>query len=262
MNKLNPFLDWVGGKRKLLRYLDNYIPDNFHTYHEPFLGAGALFFHLKPKIAEISDINKELINCYKVIKNNIDELIQDLKTHVNEENYYYQIRSLKNLDEIKRASRMIFLMKTCFNGLYRENKKEEFNVPYGFNNKKIFDEENLRNIHEYLNNNQIKISCEDYTSILDKAKTSDFVFLDPPYHKTYSSYNKSGFNEQDHIKLSEIFKKLTEKNIKTILTNSNTEFIKNLYKDFNIKEIKITKSINPKSVDKTVNEIIVLNFNG
>lgn len=168
-NLCQPFLKWAGGKRQLLPAINKLIPENYSTYYEPFVGAGAVLFDMQPKKAVINDANEELINVYRVIKNNIDELIFDLKEHINEEDYYYDVRKLdrtkeyKNMSDVKKASRILFLNKTCYNGLFRVNQQGEFNVPFGrYKNPNIVNEETLRAVHDYLNNNDVRILNVDF----------------------------------------------------------------------------------------------------
>ncbi|NPA41800.1 MAG: DNA adenine methylase [Aquificae bacterium] len=268
--KPKPFVKWAGGKRQLIHILKKYVPKSFETYIEPFLGGGALLFELLPQKAIVSDINEELINAYKVIKDNVEELIDSLKRHRNEENYYYQIRALnpKLLSPIERASRFIYLNKTCYNGLYRENSKGEFNVPFGrYKKPKIVDEENLREVSQYLNTADIEILCEDYKKVCRLAQKGDFVYLDPPYHPisltaSFTKYSKYDFSRQDQEELAEVFRELDRKGCYVLLSNSNTEFIKKLYRGYDIIEVSANRFINCKGEGrkKTKVELIVKNF--
>ncbi|MEJ5339329.1 MAG: DNA adenine methylase [Aquificaceae bacterium] len=250
--KIRPFVKWAGGKRQLVKVLREHLPESYQTYIEPFLGGGALFFELMPEKAVVSDINEELINAYRVIRENVDELIQDLSRHVNSPEYYYRIRSLdpKKLDPVKRASRFIYLNKTCYNGLYRENSKGEFNVPFGYyENPKILDEENLRAISEYFNSSQVIILNSDFMEVCALAKSGDFVYLDPPYYpydnvSSFTKYTRYDFTERDHLELAEVFKELNRKGVYVMLTNSNTDFIKRLYSGYRIKELYAFRAIN------------------
>ncbi|MDQ7056634.1 MAG: DNA adenine methylase [Persephonella sp.] len=268
--KPKPFVKWAGGKRQVIDILINEIPKEFDTYIEPFVGGGALFFEILPKKAIINDINKELINTYLVIKNNVNDLIKSLKNHKNDENYFYKIRALdpEKLTLVKRASRFIYLNKTCFNGLYRENSEGKFNVPFGkYKNPKILDEENLRAVSEYLNSIDIEIYNKDYKDVCDLAKKGDFIYLDPPYYpinktSSFTKYNKYDFTEKDQIELSQIFRELDKKGCYVMLSNSNTDFIKKLYKGFNIKEIEANRAINCKGDrrKKAKLEVLIKNY--
>lgn len=268
--KLKPFVKWAGGKRQIINYIKDYIPENFKRYIEPFVGGGALLFEVMPNRAIINDINEELINAYIVIKENVEELIEHLKSHKNTAEYYYKIRSLnpKNLNSVERASRFIYLNKTCFNGLYRENSKGEFNVPFGrYKNPKILDEENLRAVSEYLNSAYIKIYSKNYTEVCEFADKGDFIYLDPPYYplnktSSFTKYTKYDFTVEDQIQLSEVFKELDRKGCYLILSNSNTEFIKNLYSGFEIIPIQANRFINskPERRKKENIELLIKNF--
>ncbi|MDW8237271.1 MAG: DNA adenine methylase [Aquificaceae bacterium] len=255
LQKPKPFVKWAGGKRQLLRVIKRRIPSSYNRYIEPFVGGGALLFELLPKRAIINDINEELINAYLVIKNNLDELINSLKKHENSEDYYYHIRSLKphELNNIERDSRFIYLNKTCYNGLYRENSKGEFNVPFGnYKNPKILDEENLRMVSRYLNYADITITCMDYKEVCRMATSGDFFYLDPPYYpfsrsSSFTKYTRHDFTKDDHIELAYIFEELDKKGCRVLLSNSNTEFIKNLYKGYIVEEVHTLRSINCKA---------------
>ena len=268
--KPKPFVKWAGGKRQIIKVLKENIPETFNRYIEPFVGGGALLFELLPSNAIINDINSELINTYLVIKDNVERLIESLKEHKNNENYYYKIRDLNpsELSKIERASRFIYLNKTCFNGLYRENSKGKFNVPFGkYKNPKILDEENLRAVSFYLCNNNIKIYNKDYKEICELAKKGDFVYLDPPYYpinktSSFTKYTKYDFTEKDQIELSEVFKSLDKKGCFVMLSNSNTDFIKELYKDFYILEVEAGRYINCKGNlrKKRKLEVLIKNY--
>ena len=268
--KPKPFVKWAGGKRQLVDILLSNVPPSFNRYFEPFVGGGALLFELQPQKAVISDINEELINAYQVIKDNVEELINSLKKHKNTKEYYYAIRAInpKTLTPVERASRFIYLNKTCFNGLYRENSKGQFNVPFGrYKNPKICDEENLRAVSEFLNKIEITILNCDYKMTCEMAKSGDFVYLDPPYYPisktaSFTKYNKNDFSEKDQVELSEIFKELDKKGCYVMLSNSNTEFIKKLYANYRIQEIKANRFINCKANrrGKSNIEVLITNF--
>ncbi len=268
--KPKPFVKWAGGKRQLIKILKKYVPSDFNVYFEPFVGGGALLFEIMPEKAVIIDINEELINSYNVIKNNVEKLIEDLSKHKNEKDYYYKIRALnpEELDPVKRASRFIFLNKTCFNGLYRENSQGKFNVPFGkYKNPKILDEENLLAVSKYLNENDIKIIQGDYKEVLKFAQKEDFIYFDPPYYplnktSSFTKYNKYDFTEKDQIELAKVFKELNKRGCYLLLSNSNTDFIKKLYKEFDIIPVNANRFINCKgNLRKKQNiEIIIKNF--
>jgi len=268
--KAKPFVKWAGGKRQIVNILLSNVPKSFNRYFEPFVGGGALLFELKPKKAVISDINEELINAYRVIKGNVDELIESLKKHKNSADYYYSIRAInpKTLNPVERASRFIYLNKTCFNGLYRENSKGEFNVPFGkYKNPKICDEENLRAVSQFLNSIDIEIFNSDYKETCELTQPGDFIYFDPPYYpvsktSSFTKYNSKDFSEEDQIELSQIFKELDKKGCYVMLSNSDTEFIRKLYEGYRIQVINTNRFINCKA-NKRKNasfELLITNF--
>jgi DNA adenine methylase len=274
-----PFVKWAGGKAQLLNVLDTFIPDKFDNYFEPFLGGGSFFYHLIKKTKNksfrsfLSDTNCELINAYTAIKNNIDDLIFSLSNHQQKyyespKEYFYTLRNTIFGNDVERASRFIALNKTCFNGLYRVNRKGLFNVPMGSFKKLplICNEENLKNINQLLKQVNPIIECKDYTGALSNTKENDFVYLDPPYKPVsetayFTKYTNNGFNDQDQINLAEIFKELDYKKCKILLSNSNTEFIRKLYSNFNVKEVKVMRAINSKGSKRLGHtELIISNY--
>lgn len=270
---MKPFLKWAGGKRQLLPEIKKLIPKDFNTYYEPFVGAGAVFLDLQKDKCVINDSNSELINCYNVIKNNLEELVLELKTYKNEKDFFLEIRALdrsdnyKFLSDIKKAARIIYLNHTCFNGLYRVNSNGYFNVPFGaYKNPKILDETNLRQIHNYLVSNEIEITNLDFEEILNSPVKGDFVYLDPPYDpisKTsdFTSYGKDKFSKDDQKRLKKVLDDLTKKEVKWLLSNSSTDFIKNLYKDYDMLEINANRMINSDASKRNkVKELLIKNF--
>ena len=270
---MKPFLKWAGGKRQLLPEINKYIPKSFNTYYEVFVGAGAVFLDLEKEHCVINDKNEELINCYNVIKNNVEELIKELKTYHNSKEFFLHIRGLdrdkkyNELGPIKKAARFIYLNRTCFNGLYRVNKKGYFNVPFGdYKNPKIVDEENLRAIHNYLVGKNIEITNVDFVDCLKNVKEGDFVYLDPPYDplnttSDFTAYGKDGFSKEDQKRLKEALDDLNKKNIKWLLSNSSTDFIKELYKDYTIIEVDARRNINSDATKRgAIKEVLVKNF--
>lgn len=258
-NKLiAPFLKWVGGKRQLLPKIIEHLPKNIRElrYFEPFIGGGAVLFHLQPENAVINDFNKELINVYNVVKDNLDDLIVDLKKHKNTSEYFYQIRGLDRTDEflslseVQRASRIIYLNKTCFNGLYRVNNAGEFNAPFGrYKNPNIANEPTLKAVSNYLNLNNIEILSGDYSEALKLADENSFVYFNPPYHpisegSNFTGYVQGGFNIYDQAELRAACDELNKKGIKFLLSNSASPFILDQYKDYDINIVKAKRAIN------------------
>jgi len=258
--------------------LDVHIPHNFNNYFEPFLGGAAFFYHLIKKSKYnstgffLSDTNEELINVYTVIKNDIDALITSLSNHqmkyYENQEYFFILRNSMSKDNVERASRFIALNKTCFNGLYRVNKKGQFNVPKGTFKKLplICDEYKLRNINLLFKQVNPVIEYKDYKIALSNAKKDDFVYLDPPYMPVsdtanFTKYTNKGFSEQDQINLSKTVKELSRRECKVLLSNSDTEFIRKLYSDFKINEVKANRAINSKaSKRKGHSELIISNY--
>ena len=271
VNDVKPFIKWAGGKRQLIAELIKSVPKKYTRYYEPFIGGGAFFFHTKPDNAYISDINPDLINAYRVVKMNVDLLIEDLRIHKNTEEYYYEIRKAdrtdkyKDWNEIQKASRLIYLNKTCFNGLYRMNSKGQFNVPFGsYKNPKIVDEENLRKCSKILQNTDIVLST--FNNIDSTVKKGDFVYFDPPYlplnqTSSFTKYYKDDFNYDMQFKLRELCDTITRKNVYFMLSNSCTESILELYKKYKIRKVKANRAINCKGSGRgKINEVIVRNY--
>lgn len=273
---LQPFLKWAGGKRQLLPYIRKYLPQftRATTYFEPFVGAGAVLFDLQRPKANINDANQELINCYKVIKNEVEALIEHVKTHKTDSSeYYYKIReqdrSLEyaKLTPVERASRIIFLNKTCYNGLFRVNSQGQFNVPYGnYKNPTLVDAIIIRAISNYLNQNNVLITNLDFEEAVKDAKKGDFVYFDPPYDpisdtSSFTGYNLDKFGKEEQSRLRSTYDRLTSNGCKVMLSNSSTEFIKDLYKGYNIIAIPANRNINSVATSRgQIEELLILNY--
>ncbi len=261
-----PFLKWVGGKSQLLDELKKYFPNNFNKYIEPFLGGGAVFFDLAPEMAVINDSNEELMNAYEVVKNNVDDLIDILLGYKHSETFFYKLRKKQpqKLSRLERAARTVYLNKTCFNGLYRVNKKGEFNVPFGkYVNPTICDEKKLKAASLALQNTVIE--CADYQAVLRKyAHKGDLIYIDPPYHpiskySDFKRYTKEFFYEKDQIKLRDTIRELKDKGCTVIASNSYCEFILELYKEHEIKVVKAKRYINKDAKGRNgTKEVIIL----
>jgi|SRR5690554_2154404 len=271
--QLQPFLKWAGGKRQLLPTIRRYIPRQFSTYYEPFVGAGAVLYALHPVKAVINDINTELINCYRVLKEAPEELLQDLAQHKNDVEYYYQIRdqdrksSFKHFSAVQRASRIIFLNKTCYNGLFRVNSAGHFNVPFGrYKNPKILDEQGLKAVSRYLNENKVEILNTDFERAVDLGEKGDFVYFDPPYDpisdtSSFTGYSLNGFGREEQRRLRKVFGELDKKGCYVLLSNSATEFICDLYKDYKIVTVSANRAINSKADGRgKIDEVLVMNY--
>jgi len=259
-----PVLKWAGGKRQLMPELSKRFPKKYNQYIEPFLGGGAVFFHLHAANAVIADSNAELINLYKVIAAQPEALIQALEPHKNSAEYFYEERAKDwtSLTSVDAAARTLYLNRTCFNGLYRVNKKGHFNVPFGkYANPTICDESGLLAASAVLK--KATILDDDYKEVLRKhAKPGDFVFLDPPYvpvseHSDFKRYTKNQFREQDHIELADEVMKLQELGCHVLLTNSNSELVFDLYKQFTIDVVNTKRNINSNSRKRTGQDVIV-----
>ena len=276
MIKGKPFVKWAGGKRQIIDKLLKYAPEEFDTYYEPFVGGGAFLFELSPKNAVINDYNKELMNVYECIKDSdkFDKMCKELNNHEanHSEEYYYKIRNLdrdKNkfnkLADYKRAARTIYLNKACFNGLYRVNSKNEFNVPFGKKSKvNTYEGQNLGIICGYLNYNNIKLLSTDFEEAVKDAKKGDFIYFDPPYDSdtsTFNSYTEDGFGKEEQKRLSRVYKKLADKGCYVMLSNHNTKLVNELYKEFNINVIEAKRNINSNGAKRgKVEEVIITNY--
>ena len=273
-----PFVKWAGGKRQLLPILSQHIPKNFGTYFEPFLGGGAVLFHLISQNSQlkcsVSDLNSTLILSYVTIRDKVDEVITSLEEHSenyfkNSEEYYYQVRDSNPKNQIDQVSRLIFLNKTCFNGLYRVNSKGKFNVPVGrYVNPNIVNKENLQILSHVLQSKGISIKCEDFTTALKKTQEDDFVYLDPPYQPVsstanFTSYTNDNFGYKDQERLFTEFKKLDSKGCKVMLSNSKSQEVIELFSEYsdNIIEINTNRFINSNSKKRTGHiEILIKNY--
>lgn len=276
---IQPFLKWAGGKRQLMNEIKANLPKDIKElkYYEPFVGGGAVFLELEPKKAVINDYNVELINVYNVIRDNVDELINLLKVYKekNSQDYFYEIRELdrkseiyENMSDIEKAARIIYLNKTCYNGLFRVNSRGEFNTPYGkYKNPNIINEVVLKAVSNYLNSSKnIKIMSGDYKDSLKRITKKSFVYLDPPYWKisdssSFTGYTMNGFTREDQIELRNVCKELDKKGIKFMLSNSDTPLIRELYEEFHIISVDATRNINSDSKKRgNVGEVLVKNY--
>ncbi|MCT1796975.1 DNA adenine methylase [Helcococcus kunzii] len=272
---IKPFTKWVGGKRQLLNEIVKLMPHSYNTYHEPFVGGGALFFYLQPKNAVINDMNSDLILSYRAIKDDLNNLIEELEYHKqhNSKEYFLDLRSydrderINSLSNTQKAARIMYMLRVCFNGMYRVNSKNQFNVPYGrYKNPKIVDKVLLKNISDYLNSSNILILNEDFEVSIKECKAGDFVYFDPPYipiseTSSFTSYTNEGFSYEDQVRLRNIFSELTRKNVYCMLSNSNSPKTLELYEQFNIHQVKAKRSINSISSKRgEISEVIITNY--
>ncbi|NET30973.1 MAG: DNA adenine methylase [Cyanothece sp. SIO1E1] len=267
-NPPRPFLKWAGGKGRLIQQYIPYFPKYFHTYYEPFLGGGAVFFHLLPERAILTDINAELVNVYCCIRNQVEALIALLQVHQenHEKDYYYWVRANSGATDIERAARLIYLNKTCFNGLYRENSKGEFNVPMGrYKNPTICNPHLLRAASAALQSAALDV--QPFRAMLDAAATSqDFVYFDPPYQpisatSNFTAYNRYAFSQHDQMKLRDTFAMLAQRGVKVMLSNSDCPLIRDIYSDFNIHTIWAARAINSNSKKRgKITELLITSY--
>lgn len=265
-----PFLKWAGGKGQLISQYQRFFPNSwdFETYHEPFLGGGAIFFHLQPQTACLMDINPELVNVYRCVKTDVERVIHVLRRHQQRhcKDYYYEVRSRPGNTPIERAARLIYLNRTCFNGLYRENSRGQFNVPMGrYKNPKICSPDLLYAVSDLLQGANI---CEShFATVLDRAQTpQDFVYFDPPYYpisatSKFTSYNRYGFSEDDHVRLQQVFAELARRGVKVMLSNSDCPFVRDLYQDFPTHTIHALRAINANAQRRgKITEVLVTSY--
>ena len=271
-----PFIKWVGGKGKLIPELRNFYPKSYDRYFEPFVGGGALFMHLGRKNVIINDFSEDLMNVYKLIRDSHTELMDaldklEIEHQKGPKQHYYNIREMDRdeewgeVDALIKAARFIYLNKTCFNGLYRVNKKGYFNVPFNGKEKiNTYEKDNIINLSKYLNNANIKILTGDFEDAVKKAKKGDFIFFDPPYdvikNDSFEKYTKEGFGVEGQKRLAKLFKKLDKKGCYVMLTNHNTPLINELYKDYNIDVINVKRMVNSDASNRVGVETIIYNY--
>lgn len=257
-----PFLKWVGGKRSILPELLARMPDRYETYNEPFLGGGALYFALQPESANLSDINFHLIVTFRAVRDDVDGVIRALKIHAahHDKAYFLNARErlFKEKEPTKIAGLFIYLNKTCFNGLYRVNSSGKFNVPMGdYKNPAILDEPNLRAASQVLQGTDI----EQHGFGQVKPRKDDFFYLDPPYHETYDGYSGSGFGDKEHAELAEFCKLIDKKGGYFMLSNSDTPFVRKLYKGYTIENVAASRSVSCKGDQRgRENELLIRNY--
>ncbi|MGI0057362.1 MAG: DNA adenine methylase [Nitrosarchaeum sp.] len=273
-----PFVKWAGGKRQLIPILNQNLPESFSTYYEPFLGGGALLFHIltdkNGQKCSVSDLNSDLVLAYTTIRDRIDTLINSLKNHEknyqkDSESYYYSIRESNPRSEIEKTSRLIFLNRTCFNGLYRVNRKGKFNVPLGkYSNPNIINEENIRAVSHILQSSRISIKCRDFEAVLRDAKKGDLVYFDPPYQpvsttSNFTSYTNKDFTYDDLTRLAELCLKLDSRGCKVLLSNSDSKEVTDIFakNPWKVTRIEANRSINSNSKKRTGHfELLIKNY--
>jgi DNA adenine methylase len=263
---LSPFIKWAGGKSQLVQELVRLVPREFNRYLEPFVGGGALFFYLRPKVSLLNDLNEELMITYGIVKSRVEELIGLLDSYPYSKKFFYDLRSQNpgELDPLSRAARMIYLNRTCFNGLYRVNKQNQFNVPFGYyRNPNICDELKLRSASRALRG--VRLFNEDYKGLLEKeARKGDFIYLDPPYqpvsrYSDFKRYTSSFFYEQDQRELAQLAFGLARRGCYVLASNSDTPFIRRLYRGAQITTVHARRNINKNGDGRgQVNELLIV----
>ena len=273
-----PFVKWAGGKRQLIPILNESLPKTFGTYFEPFLGGGALLFHMlierNRQKCSISDLNSDLVLSYTTIRDRVESLINSLKNHEknyqeDSKSYYYSIRESNPRSQIEKTSRLLFLNRTCFNGLYRVNSKGKFNVPLGkYTNPNIVNEDNLRSVSHILQSSKVDIKCRDFEAVLNDAKKGDLVYFDPPYQPVsdtanFTSYTNKDFTYDDLVRLAELCMELDSKGCRVLLSNSNSKEVTDMFstKSWKVNKIKANRSINSNSKKRTGHfELLIKNY--
>ena len=274
-NKLvAPVVKWVGGKRQLLEVITPLLPKRITSYCEPFMGGGAVLFSIQAKRAIVNDLNTDLVSLYEVIRDDVESLILALGKHENTSEYFYAIRDLdrnkeayQEMPKVEKAARLLYLNKTCFNGLFRVNSTGEFNSPFGYyKNPNIVNEPVLRAVSKYFNASNIEFHSEDFAETLKRVNKGYFVYLDPPYDPvsdtaSFTGYNKGGFDRNEQIRLKECCDDLTRRGIKFMLSNSATDFIKELYKDYDITIVQAKRAINADASKRgAIEEVLIRNY--
>ncbi len=275
MYHIGPFVKWAGGKKQLLSRLKAHMPLEYNRYFEPFIGGGALLLDVQPQHAVINDVNAQLLNVYRQLKANAQAVIEAIKSldsvECNQE-YYLAIRDVYNHKIVANefdaecAALMIWINKHCFNGLYRVNSKGLFNVPY--NNKTngvSMNEDNLLNIGRYLMDEDVEIREGDFEFACRDANSGDFVYFDSPYipvsqTANFTDYTKDGFGFEDHVRLANLYKKLTDNGVKVMLSNNNVDLIYQLYEGFNIEPVNVIRAINSDASKRFGKEVIITNY--
>ena len=270
----DPVFKWAGGKRGLAKTLLSFLPEKISVWCEPFFGGGALLFRLCPPKAIINDINADLMNAYAVIKDDVDTLIDELKKYHNTPDFFYAIRALdrdkacyQELSAVQKAARLLYLNKTCYNGLYRVNAAGQFNVPFGqYKNPNIVNEDGLRAVSSYLNTADVRLFATDYAAVLDDLDPDAFVYFDPPYDpvsatSNFTSYSKEGFSRDEQIRLRCCCDDLDKRGIRFMLSNALTPFIKEQYAAYSLTVVRAKRAISANGEKRGhVDEVVVRNY--
>ncbi len=269
-----PVVKWVGGKRQLLDQITPLLPKRFTSYCEPFLGGGAVFFSIQPHTAVVNDLNGDLILVYEVIRDDVESLIASLKTHENTQEHFYAVRDQDRnreaydaMSRVEKASRLLYMNKTCYNGLFRVNNSGEFNSPYGhYKRPNIVNEPTLRAVSRYLNTGDIAFYSEDFSATLERVPKGGFVYLDPPYDPvsdtaSFTGYNRGGFDRDEQIRLKKCCDALARRGVRFLLSNSSTPFIRELYANYTVTLVKARRAINSDGNKRgAIQEVLIRNY--
>lgn len=266
---MKPILKWAGGKTQLLPVIRERMPENYNHYFEPFVGSGALIFDMQPEHATINDFNPQLTNLYNNLKNHpveltarINELFDEFNEANNKSEHYYRTRDRFNEridnDDIETSALLVFINKACFNGLYRLNSKGKFNVPFAQKTRLTAPVQNIGELSEYLQN--VDIHNGDFADICQNAQEGDFVYFDPPYYNTFEDYQAGGFGEDAQVRLANLFNELTERGVYCMLSNSNEQFIRDLYQNYNIQVVEVHRNINRNGNNRRGEEVLITNY--
>lgn len=270
-----PIVKWAGGKRQLLPTLQSHLPKGWQEtpYCEPFLGGGALLWALQPRRAVVGDLNAELMNMYRVVRDTPHELVSHLRQHLNTSEYFYQLRmqdrdpNFASRSPLERASRFIYLNKTCYNGLFRVNNAGEFNSPYGrYKHPNIVNRENILAVSHYLNHAEVTLTHGDYQEVLEQLPATAFVYLDPPYHplsdtSSFTGYVQGGWKASDQERLRDACRALHRRGVRFMQSNSDTPLIRSLYEEFELTTVQAVRAVNSKGTGRgAVSELIIRNY--
>lgn len=265
-----PFVQWLGGKRQLLKTLVSYMPKSYNRYYEPFIGGGALFFEVAPRQAVINDINPQLINVYRQIRDSATEFIKtifELESVPCTKDYYLEKRKLyndkRNVFDVESAALLVWLNKHCFGGLYRVNSKGEFNAAFAKPNTEVIVEDNIRAISRYLQSDGVQIFNKDFEDVCADVQEGDFVFLDSPYVQLANStdcYTADYYSKEDHERQASLFRKLDSEGAYLITTNHDVPLIRELYKGYSIETVPVLRTINCKPSNRRGVEVIITNY--
>jgi len=265
MTKPKPFVKWAGGKQGIATKLVELFPRSFETFFEPFIGGGSVLLTLKPQNAVVGDLNDWLLDAYQAIRDDWKAVAKILDKLPNTKDDFLRIRSIQpeKLDRVHRAAHFIYLNKTCFRGLFRVNRSGVFNVPYGAYQRAYYDATNLKAAAKALEH--VEFRHTDFELAIGDAKTDDFIYFDPPYHKLggysdFNRYTRFQFRENDHLRLAALCRELNERGIRWAVSNSDTAFIREIFDGFNLVPIANRREINLKSQDRGIDELLIVNY--